>query len=213
MARDGYKHPSQRPGPYTPSRGRFKNQSFGSYRQYQNALARAHGFRSAATRLASPKKVTVKDGLAALARPSRAAALEALHRVRQGMGIGAAARESETSPATIKRYFGKLLRKVGRKVVAVRSDREVAVMPVPTAAGTEPMIVVGSRSRLVLGQYWAAVRKFRATGNVALLAPFEGKTINVAGEPFPLLTDPRLLTRLLKEGRMSIDTIYPKGLG
>jgi hypothetical protein len=214
VTRKGYVHPSQRAGSYIPSRGAFKGITFGSYRQYQNALARGKGFRSAATRLASPKKVTLKDGMAALARPGRASAIEAINRIRKGMGIGEAARESETTPATIKRYFGKLLRKgKSGRITVVRSDRQAAVMPVPTSAGAENMIVVGSRSRRVLGEYWAAVRKFRDTGRASLLAPCEGKTINVAGEPQTLLTDARTLTRLLKEGRLSIETIYAKGLG
>jgi hypothetical protein len=214
VARKGYVHPSRLPGPYTPTRGRFAHQRFESYRQYQNALARIAGYGSATKRLASPKNVGLKDGMAALARPGRARALEALNRIRKGLTIGEAARESETTVAAVKRYVGNSLRRgKGGRIVATRGDRYAAVMPVPTMAGADRMIVVGSRSRRLLGQYWAAIRKFRDTGRASLLLPFEGKAINVGGEPFVLLTDARVLTRLLKEGRLSIETIYAKGLG
>jgi hypothetical protein len=213
MARKGYVHPSQRPGAYTPTRGHFVGQTFASYRQYQNASARTRGFASAARRLAAPRKLSLRDGLAALARPSRVRALEALSRVRAGESIATAAREAETTIGTVKRYAGSALRKgKGGRVVARRSDQLPAVMEVITTAGFKQMLVVGSRSRSLVGSHTAAVRRFLGNGNIDELRPFVGKTVNVEGAEIPLVTDPRVLTRLGREGRLSIESLYAKGL-
>ncbi len=96
----------------------------------------------------------------------------------------------------MKRYVGNALRTKGGRIVATRSDRIAAVMGVPTSAGKKMMVVIGSRSRRLLGEYWAMVHPFAATGRVELLRPFLNKTINVEGGEIPLLTDPRVLTNL-----------------
>jgi hypothetical protein len=111
MARKGYVHPSQRPGPYSPSRGAFAGRMFKSYRAYQNAHAQAKGFGSAAKRLAVPQHIGRKAGAKALARPSRVRAFDALRRMRKGAMIGEASREANTTVATVKRYVSAALRK------------------------------------------------------------------------------------------------------
>ncbi|MGB8964789.1 MAG: hypothetical protein WCB99_04015 [Candidatus Cybelea sp.] len=58
----------------------------------------------------------------------------------------------------------------------------------------------------------ALARDFRDLGIPELLAPFEGETINVEGVEIPLITDPHVLTRLFKEGRLSFESLYAKGL-
>ena len=132
MARKGYVHPSCRSGPYCPSRGAFAGQKFKSYRAFQNAHAQAKGFGSAAKRLAMPQRVGAKAGIKALARPSRVRALDALSRMRKGASIGKAARESDTTIATVKRYVASALRKGnGGRILASRSDRMTAYMEVP----------------------------------------------------------------------------------
>jgi hypothetical protein len=214
MARRGYVHPSQRAGSYPPTRGQFAGQTFTSYRAYQNAHARTKGFASAATRLAAPRTVSAKDDAAILARPSRLRVLDALNRMRHGESIGKAAREASTTVATVKRYAASALGKgAGGRLVARPSDRYPAVMTVITTAGPKPMVVVGSRSRRLLGEHTAAVRRFLESGDVRHLQPFEGKTIEVDGGRVPLVTDARLLTRLGREGRLSIESIYAKGRG
>ncbi len=213
MARKGYVHPSSRSGPYSPSRGAFAGQTFKSYRAYQNAHAKAKGFGSAAKRLATPQRVGAKAGIKALARPSRVRALDALSRMRKGASIGMAARESDTTIATVKRYVATALRKGdGGRIIASRSDRMAAYMEVPTGTGSKFMLVIGSRSRHLLSAYWAAAHNFRDWGIPEFLAPFEGQTINVEGVEVPLITDPHVLTRLFKEGRLSFESLYAKGL-
>jgi hypothetical protein len=139
-------------------------------------------------------------------------ALEALGRIRAGESIAKAAREAETTVGTVKRYAGSALRKgKGGRVVARRSDQFPAVMEVITTAGFKPMLVVGSRSRSLVGSHTAAVRRFLGNGNVNELRSFVGKTINVEGVEIPLVTDPRVLTRLGREGRLSIESLYAKG--
>jgi hypothetical protein len=63
MAREGYVHPSARPGPYTPTRGQFAGVTFRSFRQYQNTLAQGKGFRSQVARLRAPKPATTAAAL------------------------------------------------------------------------------------------------------------------------------------------------------
>ena len=74
------------------------------------------------------------------------------------------------------------------------------------------MLVIGSRSRHRLSAYWVAAHNFRDWGIPEFLAPFEGQTINVEGVDIPLITDPHVLTRLFKEGRLSFESLYAKGL-
>jgi LysM repeat protein len=210
MARKGYVHPSQRSGAYTPTRGRFAGQQFGSYRQYQNASAQAKGYASATARLAAPRKVAATDTVA-LSRPSYVRALGVLNRIRKGDSLSAAAREAGTTAATVKRYVGRSLTGGGGRIAAKRVDRLAALMQVPTTSGPQLMVVVGSRSRRVLGEYYAALQAFRDRGDPRALASFANVRINVEGTQIPLPTDPRLLTRLLKEGRLSVETIYAKG--
>ena len=213
MSRKGYIHPSRRSGPYTPSRGRFAKQTFPSYRQYQNATARAKGFGSALRLLASPKRVTVKDGASALARPSRIRALDALNRIYHGETIEQAAREAGTTVPTVKRYAGSGLRKTkSGRIVARKSDHLAAVMKVITEAGAQELIVVGSRSRRLNAEHNAAVAQFLDTSNVSYLTPFIGETINVEGVEIPLVTDPHILTRLGREGRLSFESVYVSGI-
>lgn len=213
MARKGYVHPSQRSGPYTPTRGAFGGQTFPSYRAYQNAHAKAKGFGSAAKRLATPQRIGSKAGAKALARPSRIRAFEVLRHMRKGATIGEAAREANTTVATVKRYVSAALRKgSGGRIVATKGDQLAAYMEVPTTAGSQLLLVIGSRSRNLLSAYWEAAHLFRDFGIPEVLAPFEGLTINVEGVEIPLITDPHVLTRLFKEGRLSFDSLYPKGL-
>ena len=213
VARKGYVHPSQRPGAYAPTRGAFTGQTFKSYRAYQNAHAKAKGFVSAAKRLAAPQRIGAKAGMKALTRPSRVRALDALSRMRKGASIGEAARKSDTTIATVKRYVGSALRKGNRgRIIPSQSDRMAAYMEVPTTGGNKFLLVIGSRSRNLLNQYWRAARDFRDFGFPEFLAPSQDKTINVEGVEIPLITDPHVLTRLFKEGRMQFESLYAKGL-
>jgi hypothetical protein len=213
MARKGYIHPSQRSGPYTPTRGVFAGQTFSSYRGYQNAHAKAKGFGSAAKRLAKPQRIGRKAGMKALTRPSRLRALDAVSRMLKGLTIGQAAHDSGTTVATVKRYASPALRKDrSGRIVAKERDQLAAYMEVPTTGGTQLLLVIGARSRHLLSAYWEAAQFFRDFGIPEVLAPFESLTINVEGVEIPLITDPHVLTRLFKEGRMSFESLYAKGL-
>jgi hypothetical protein len=85
-------------------------------------------------------------------------------------------------------------------------------MEVPTTAGKALMLVVGWPSRKLLSDFWHAADAFIETSDPTLLNPFDGKTVNVEGVEIPLMTDRRLLTKLYKEGRMSFESLYAKGM-
>ncbi|MGH7757333.1 MAG: hypothetical protein ACREM8_13760, partial [Vulcanimicrobiaceae bacterium] len=167
MARPGYVHSSQKAGPYTPTRGRFAGTTFRSYRAYQNANAEAKGFRSAASRLASPKRIAKTD-LGGMKKPSRIRALKALNRLRRGENIETAAREAGTTVANIKRYAGQAIRKGPRgRLVGAKFDSLPVVLNVSTEAGTIEVAVAGSRERVLVATYESALARVSRTGDVA----------------------------------------------
>jgi hypothetical protein len=79
-------------------------------------------------------------------------------------------------------------------------------MTVLTEKGPVTAVVSNSRERRLLGQYDAAVRKFRADedGAERALKAFEGKTVG----GYTLITDTRLLIQLEEAGQLDFDTLY-----
>lgn len=209
-----YVHPGQKGGSYTPSRGKFAGHTYSSYKAYQNANARAKGFKSAGTRLASPRKIAPSD-IAGLNSPSRLRALDALNRIRdvtKKVDIQTAARESHTTVANVKRYAGQALKKGARgRYEATKSDTLAAVMNLTTDGGTVAVPIRGSRDRVLVAKYENAVGRFINFGDESALAPFRGKSVRLpTGERIPLLTDPDRLTQLGREGRLGFDNLYVK---
>ena len=75
--------PITRARPYTPQRGSLAGQTFHSERQYRNALARSHGFKSFATQQRSAKVVRSRaayEKLRPSEREARDRALDAIAR-------------------------------------------------------------------------------------------------------------------------------------
>ncbi len=157
----GYRHPSQKAGPYTPTRGSFKGQTFRSYRAYQTAHAHRKGFKSAATRLASPRKPSPKvfSSEARFEKSAAGRATRAYLALRRdpSLTLVQAAKSAGTTPSATRRYAGKSLERKGNRVVPIREDTIAVPMTVNTVDGSVAGIVKGSKTRNLVGTHSAAL--------------------------------------------------------
>jgi len=213
----GYKHPSQRPGSYTPTRGSFKGQTFRSYRAYQTAHAQRKGFKSAAVRLASPRKPSPKTFSSEEAFQKSTAgratrAYLALHR-DPDLTLAQAAKAAGTTPAAIWRYAGPSLERKGSRVVPIREDAIAVPMTVDTVNGSVSGIVEGSRARKLIGAHKAALSAaftYPSPQHARELATYKGRTIQfVDGRRVELLGDLQEARTLARRGLLSNDGPYP----
>src|SRR5208337_3674582 len=107
-------------------------------------------------------------------------ALHVVARMRRtGQTLTAASRDEHIDPRTVRKYLGAELRgpKLKRKVRPTKGDRRRRDMLIPTALGTSPVAVRGSRQASQLGRYMAAVGKYLRTGDSDSLDEFRGKSI------------------------------------
>jgi hypothetical protein len=132
-------------------------------------------------------------------------AAEAIHEMRKhpGVSLAEAARRHDTTPATVRRYFGHLLHHddPGGRYRVTRTDREPFLMHVVDAQGRMvERVVRGSAARQRNLAHHRALSRFAGPdgGDPAILKPFVGK--RVAG--VELLTDPDAIERLFDAGEL-----------
>jgi hypothetical protein len=143
----------------------------------------------------------------ALKKGARNRALHVLSRMRRtGATLTAASREEHIDPRTVKKYVATDLRRLkkGKQTVPTKSDRRRRRMLIPTALGTTPVIVSGSRKASLLGRYMSAVGQYLRTGNTQGLSAFKGKSIG----GHDLITDPEILNVLAQAGSLQVEEIY-----
>jgi lambda repressor-like predicted transcriptional regulator len=129
-------------------------------------------------------------------------ALHVLARMRRtGLTLTAAAREEHIDPRTVRKYLGPELR---RRARPSKTDRRRRDMLIPTALGTSPVTVRGSKQASLLGRYMSAVGKYLRTGEVGALAEFQGQSIG----GHALITDPDTLSVVAQAGALTLDEIY-----
>jgi hypothetical protein len=210
------KHPSARPGPYTPNRGQLAGQTFPSFRQYQNALARSKGFASHAARLRVPQPIRSLQGLLAL-RPrqheSRNLALGALARARrENVPIRQAARAEGISLARVVRWAFPALEKRGRQYYATPTDTLARTMQMLTPRGYQTVVLHGRNAgqrASVLARYHNAVKRYLETGDTTALRDFRGKVVRAHNKVgYRFITDPATLDELARAGELSFETLY-----
>jgi AcrR family transcriptional regulator len=143
--------------------------------------------------------------LPASRQETRLRAAEAVHEMRKHsqISLAEAARRHGTSPGSVRRYFGHLLRQDDRggRYHVTRSDREPFLMNVVDPRGRMvEKVVRGSGARQQNLAHHRALARFAGPdgGDTALLAPFVGKRI--AG--VDLLTDPDMIERLFDAGEL-----------
>lgn len=122
----------------------------------------------------------------------------------EGLSLRRAARNAGTTPQTVHRYASEALIQDGRYYRATKSDRSYQRMSVLSTDGLRDIDVRGSRVRSMVGRHWNAVRRFAATGDVAVLEQFSGRRAGGV----ELATDPDLIEEYLRRGELDIDDIY-----
>ena len=130
-------------------------------------------------------------------------AFDAINEMSRGHSLAAAAAKVGTTPANVKRYASDSLIKVDGRY-QTKPDRSYRRMSVLSVDGVVDIDTRGSRVRSTIGSHWNAVRQFGATGDVALLEPFEGNRVGGV----LLETDPDQIEEYLRQGGLDIDDIY-----
>jgi len=124
-----------------------------------------------------------------------------LHRAAQKFGLNVR-RVRQLAPAA----FRKL--KNGR-YAAKAFDRLLRVLVIPTRKELREIGVRDSRQSTLVAEYWSAVERYLATGDVSALRKFRGKhIIDSNGRRIPLLTNRGELDRLGSAGVFSFESIY-----
>lgn len=199
--------------PYTPQRGQFAGETFYSQRQYQNALARAHGYDSLSERQRAAKPISRArdlDRLRPAEREARGKVLKALSLMRNdGLSVGRAAREAGTTPNAVRRYAGNALEKDARgRYSAKPYDRLARQMEFYTDRGRITLEVRDSRSASRIGKYMNAVNRYLTTGDDRPLRAFRGQSVRVDKLAYPLITDTNVLDTLAGAGELRFDSLY-----
>lgn len=204
---------SAKAGPYTPSRGQFAGKTFTSYRQYQNANAKAKGFSSASTRLASPKKAV--SSKASIGTQSRATnALLELRRHPE-LTVSQVAKKAGTTPAAVRRYADGNLERSGSRIRVRRNDSLATAMTVHTTEGAKTELVKGAKQRSLVGQHSATLSKVLAQPprkNLAELRSYRGRSVKLAdGSRVELVWNPDDVSRLGRLGKLHHGSPYDVG--
>ena len=159
-------------------------------------------------RTTTPVRITGRasyENLTPSQREARHRAFEAVGEMRaQGLALRAAAEFVGTTPATVRRYAGGSLVKVGSRYRPTKTDRAYQRMSMLSNDGVADVDTRGSRVRSLIGRHWNAVQRFGVTGDVSHLAPFVAKRVGGV----ELATDPDLIERYLLQGELDIDDIY-----
>ncbi len=100
---------------------------------------------------------------------ARERSLEALQQMRsEGLSLTRAARQSHTTPATVRKYVGSAVRQTrGGRYVATPSDRLTRRVWFLTKAGKVEVAVRGSRPASRVARYMAAVDRYLRTGETS----------------------------------------------
>jgi hypothetical protein len=138
----------------------------------------------------------------------------AISKMRIGVSLRKASRESGVAPRTVLKWAGSALRKSkSGRYSAKASDRLVRQLKIPTPQGPQEISVRGLRAASRLGRYWVAVHKYYETGDVSGLRKFRGESITAIDRvKYPLLTDVNVLNRLGSAGVLSFESLYAGGV-
>lgn len=151
------------------------------------------------------------DVVERFSRPAYQRALESQDYMRDGRSLRDAAREADTTPATVLKYAGRALRKAPTGEWRARSsDRLPRVMRALAPEGEVRILVTDSKQASVISRYGHAVKRWREAGDRRDLDRFREQTVTtVDGRRVPLVTDETTLRRLSDAGEfIDIDDIY-----
>lgn len=151
------------------------------------------------------------DVVERFSRPAYQRALEAQDYMRDGRSLRDAAREADTTPATVLKYAGRALRKAPTGEWHARSsDRLPRIMKALAPEGEVRVLVTDSKQASLISRYGHAVKKWREDGDRRDLDRFRERTVTtVDGKRVPLITDEARLRRLSDAGEfVDMDDIY-----
>jgi hypothetical protein len=143
----------------------------------------------------------------AQARERALAALAAMR--REELSRSAAAKAHRTSSSTMERYVGSAIRKDGKgRYRAIPHDRISRTLNFLTETGNIALKVRDSRIASSIGEHRNAIAIYERTGDLSVLAPFEGRSFRVGGVEYRFVTDPGTLDRLADADELGIEQLY-----
>ena len=137
---------------------------------------------------------------------------QAVREMRAGASRSQAARKFNLDPHKFSQLAARALRKLRNGRWAAKAhDRLLRVLVIPTRKGLHEIGTRDSRQATLLGKYWAAVDRYRDTGDASALRGLKAKFITDAnGKRVRLLTDLGELDRLGSAGVLSFESLYAR---
>jgi hypothetical protein len=137
---------------------------------------------------------------------------QAVTEVRTGASLRQASRKFNLNPRIVQRRAPSAMRKLRNgRWAAKPNDHLLRVLVIATRKGLHEIAVTDFSQASLLGRYWAAVDRYRDTGDASALREFRGKyIIDTNGKQHRLLTDLRALDRLGSAGVLSFESLYAR---
>jgi hypothetical protein len=136
---------------------------------------------------------------------TRNRAFHALARMHGGMSLDAACREEGTTPATVKKYVPRAIRRSRKgKWIVRKKDPYLRALRLPGLHGPVTVLARGYSEAKLGSTYLAAVDRWADRESAFELVPFEGKSIG----GHELLTSDRALRALRDAGLLQLDSLY-----
>ena len=128
------------------------------------------------------------------------------------ISLQSASRDLQISSRTVVRLAGSaLLKGNSGRYTAKPNDQLLRVLILPFPDGLQEIAVRDSRQASLIGEYWSAIQKHLATGDVSALKKIRRKTVTDAdGKRILLLKDLALLEQLASAGVLSFESLYAK---
>jgi hypothetical protein len=191
----------------------MSNQKSGK-RRSRSTGSSTHNLRPNSKRAAAPRTLQEFEKLSPPQREEWDKAIEVLRTMREHprKSLSTASRESEVRPEIAKRILRRALIKRSNGRYSVKpGDQLLRVLRILTPHGPVEIGVRGSRQASTVGEYWAAVQKYIATGDATGLNKLEGKEIrDASGNKITLITNTNELKRLGYAGQLSFESIYAR---
>jgi hypothetical protein len=170
--------------------------------------------RKAAPRVKSPpiRSSTAKKRVAARVRrtPASDPRLEiAVKELNRGSSLTAAAHSVNLTPKALQSYVRqrRLARRKGDRWTI--KDNRPRRVPVMTKGRSRNLTVAGFKEAQLVGEHHNAVGNFVRTNDIALLKPFESRSVRLTtGKEIPLETDPNALHRIAAMDTPPFHEIY-----
>jgi hypothetical protein len=128
----------------------------------------------------------------------------------QGLSLRQASRRFGVSPSVVLRLAGSAFRKKASGLYEVKShDRLLRMLLVPSRKGLREIAVRDSREASLVGEYWSAVEKFLARGDLSALRKLRRRSVkDVGGKRVRLLTNLDELKRQASAGVLHFESLY-----